>query len=114
MLQAEFALVDTLIGILSLQASLRCAVLSPLDRALSSLHGSVWRACGTLPQQLAASRALALPPSPRVSYWDASVWGVLAVSVLATGVSTGSEAWHVLVRYMERNDATENEVHRDR
>ena len=49
-----------------------------------------------------------------VSYWDASVWDVLAVSVLATGVSTGSEAWHVLVRYMERNDATENGVHRDR
>ena len=31
------------------------------------------------------------------------MWGVLAVSVLARGVSTGSEAWHVLVGYMERN-----------
>ena len=45
-----------------------------------------------------------------VSYWEASVWGVLAVSVLATGVSTGSEAWHVLVWCMERNDAAENGV----
>ena len=45
---------------------------------------------------------------------NASVWGVLAVSVLARGVSTGSEAWHVLVGYMERNDAAENRVYRDR
>ena len=49
-----------------------------------------------------------------VSYWEASVWGVLAVSVLARGVSTGSEAWHVLVGYMERNDAAKNGVRRDR
>ena len=49
-----------------------------------------------------------------VSYWKPSVWGVLAVSVLARGVSTGSEAWHVLVGYMERNDAAKNGVRRDR
>jgi hypothetical protein len=48
-----------------LQPSLRCALLSPLDRALPSLHGSVWCACGTAIQRLAALRALALPPSPR-------------------------------------------------
>ena len=42
------------------------------------------------------------------------LWGVLAVSVLATGVSTGPEALHALVVYLGRSDTAEYKVSRDR
>ena len=59
-----------------------------------------------------ASPRLAAPNT--VSYWDASVWGMLAVSVLAMGVSTGPKALHVFAVYIGRNDNAEYKVSRDR
>jgi hypothetical protein len=42
------------------------------------------------------------------------VWGMLAVSVLAMGVSTGPKALHVFAVYIGRNDNAEYKVSRDR
>ena len=42
------------------------------------------------------------------------MWGMLAVSVLAMGVSTGPKALHVFAVYIGRNDNAEYKVSRDR
>ena len=111
------ALLATVVGQLSTLGGhalqLLMGVCRMLAAAISSLCFAVsigprtsepsWQRVACLRHAASVAGSIANPRAAAftaVSYWDASLWGVLAVSVLATGVSTGSEAWHVLVRYM--------------